>query len=78
MTFIHTIPPAEATGPLAQLYAAQLQNSGEIENSLQAFSLRPAVYTAWENLILSIRSNMERRRYELVTIAAATKLRCSY
>ena len=78
MTFIRTVPPAQAIGPLAQLYAAKFQNSGEIENSLQAFSLRPAVYAAWENLLTSIRSNMERRRFELVTIAAATKLRCSY
>ena len=45
---------------------------------MQAFSLRPAAYVAWENLIVSIRSNMDLRRYELVTIAAATKLRCSY
>ena len=78
MTFIHTVPPEEATGPLAQLYAAKLQNGGAIDNGMQAFGLRPAAYAAWENLIVSIRSNMDLRRYELVTIAASTKLRCSY
>ena len=78
MTFIHTVPPEEATGLLAQLYSADLQNGGEIDNGLQAFSLLPAACAAWENLIASIRSNMDLRRYELVTIAASTKLRCSY
>jgi hypothetical protein len=78
MTFIHTVPPEEATGLLAQLYSAELQNGGEIDNGLQAFSLHPAAYVAWENLIVSIRSHMDLRRYELVTIAASTKLRCSY
>ena len=78
MTFIHTVPPEEATGLLAQLYAAELQNGGEVDNGMQAFSLRPAAYAAWENLLVSIRSNMDLRRYELVTIVAAAKLRCSY
>jgi uncharacterized peroxidase-related enzyme len=78
MAFIHTIPPEEATGSLAQLYAAEQQHSGFIDNGMRAFSLRPAAYAAWENLIVNIRSNMDLRRYELVTIAASTKLRCSY
>ncbi len=78
MAYIHTIPPEKATGALAEIYAADVENGGDVDNSLLAFSLRPAAYTAWENLIASIRSNMDRRRYELVTIAASTKLRCSY
>ena len=78
MTFIHTVPPEEATGVLAELFTAELQASGNIDNGMKAFSLRPAAYVAWRNLIASIRSNMDLRRYELVTIAAATKLRCSY
>ena len=78
MALIHTIPPEEATGALAEWYAAEVQSGGNIDNGMQAFSLRPAAYAAWENLIVSIRSNMDLRRYELVTIAASTKLRCSY
>ena len=78
MAFIHTIPPAEATGVLAELYAAEVQRGGSVDNGMLAFSLRPSAYAAWENLIISIRSKMDLRRYELVTIAAATKLRCSY
>jgi hypothetical protein len=78
MAFIRTIPPEEATGALAELYSAAVQNGGSVDNGMQAFSLRPAAYAAWEKLIVSIRSNMDLRRYELVTIAASTKLRCSY
>ena len=78
MAFIHTIPPTEAVGSLAEWYAAQLRDSGAIDNGMRAFSLRPAAYAAWENLLVNIRSNMDLRRYELVTIVAAAKLRCSY
>jgi hypothetical protein len=78
MTFIHTIPPEEATGAVAELYAAEVQSGGLVDNGMQAFSLRPAVYTVWQQLRKSIRSNMDLRHYELVTIVAATKLRCSY
>ena len=78
MAFIHTIPFEGATGLLKEVYDKELKESGLVDNSVQAFSLRPAAYTAWENLRVSIRSNMDLRRYELVTIVAATKLRCSY
>jgi uncharacterized peroxidase-related enzyme len=78
MAFIHTIPFDEAMGPLKEMYDAELTNSGIVDNAAQSFSLRPAVYTAWQNLLSHIRSNMDLRRYELVTIAAASRLRCSY
>lgn len=78
MAFIRTISLDEATGSLAQLYAAELQNGGMIDNSVQAFSLRPAVYTVWQQLRDTVQSNMDLRRYELVTLAAAVGLQCSY
>jgi uncharacterized peroxidase-related enzyme len=78
MTFIHTIPPEEATGAVAELYAAEVQSGGKVDNGIQAFSLRPAVHVAWQHLRDSIQANMDARRYELVTLAAAASLRCSY
>jgi uncharacterized peroxidase-related enzyme len=78
MAFIHTIPFDEASGPLKEMYDTELQAGGAIDHGMQAFSLRPAAYAAWENLIAGIRSSMDLRRYELVTIAAAGMLRCSY
>jgi hypothetical protein len=78
MAFIHTVPPEEATGLLKEIYDRELAGSGRVDNGSRAFSLRPAAYAAWESLRTSIRSNMDLRRYELVTIAAAARLRCSY
>ena len=78
MAYIQIIPPDEATGPLKELYDAELQSFGQVDNAVRAFSLRPAAYLMWNQLRKSIRSNMDLRRYELVTIVAASKLRCSY
>jgi alkylhydroperoxidase family enzyme len=43
-----------------------------------AFEERPDVYAAWRQLITAIRADMDPRRYELVTLAAARRLRSSY
>jgi alkylhydroperoxidase family enzyme len=43
-----------------------------------AFSGRPDVYAAWRQLNDSIKAGMDLRRYELVTLAAARRLRSSY
>ena len=43
-----------------------------------AFAERPDVYQAWVALNTSIKANMDLRRYELATLAAAQRLRSSY
>jgi hypothetical protein len=78
MSFIQTIPPEEATGKVKELYDADLKNLGYVANYTRALSLRPEVLAAYRNLSTAIRANMDLRRYELVTIAAASRLRCSY
>jgi alkylhydroperoxidase family enzyme len=47
-------------------------------NFERAFEERPGVYAAWRGLVGAIRENMELRRYELVTFAAAQRLRSTY
>jgi alkylhydroperoxidase family enzyme len=47
-------------------------------NFERAFKERPEVYAAWRGLLGAIRENMELRRYELVTFAAAQRLRSTY
>jgi alkylhydroperoxidase/carboxymuconolactone decarboxylase family protein YurZ len=42
------------------------------------FALRHQVRADWGNLIQAIRSTMDQRRYELITLASASQLRCSY
>lgn len=78
MTFIRTVPEADAEGELAELYEADLEADGFVNNSTRAYSLRPEALHAWEQLGLTIKSNMDLRRYELTTLAAARRLRSSY
>jgi uncharacterized peroxidase-related enzyme len=63
MTFIETVPTDGSAG---------------VPNYERAFSKRPEVYAAWQQLNAAVRGNMELRRYELATVAAARKLRSSY
>ncbi len=47
-------------------------------NYERAFAERPEVYAAWGRLNGAIKEGMDLRRYELVTLAAARRLRSSY
>ncbi len=78
MSFINTIPLGEATGDVRRLYEQNQARLGYVPNSAKVFSLRPQVMDGWAHLQKSIRSTMDPRRYELVTLAAARALRSSY
>ncbi len=78
MTFVETLPEEEATGATAEMYATDRAAFGHLPNFTRAFSYRPAVYAAWRELNGAIKSNMDLRRYELATVAAARRLRSSY
>ncbi len=47
-------------------------------NYERAFAERPGVFAAWQQLNASIKANMDLRRYELATLAAARRLRSTY
>jgi alkylhydroperoxidase family enzyme len=47
-------------------------------NYERAFEERPDVYAAWGQLLGAIKANMDLRRYELATLAAARRLRSTY
>jgi uncharacterized peroxidase-related enzyme len=47
-------------------------------NYERAFAHRPDVYAAWVQLNTAVKAGMDLRRYELVTLAAARRLRSSY
>lgn len=78
MTFIKTIPVAEATGDVRRMYEKDQARLGYVPNYAKLFSLRPQVMDGWTQLQKSIHSRMDARRYELVTLAAARALRSSY
>jgi hypothetical protein len=78
MAFIKTIPEEQAEGLLKDQYEAARKSNGYVPNFVKAFSIHPEVYDAWLKLIGAVRSNMKMRRYELVTLATAMALDCSY
>lgn len=78
MTFIETVPEEQASGAIAEMYATDEEAFGYLPNFTRAFSLRPAAYAAWRQLNGAVKSSMDLRRYELVTVAVARRLRSSY
>jgi len=78
MTFIDTVSEDEAGGAVAGFYEHDRAEHGYVWNMTRAFSPRPEVLAAWQQLNAAVRSNLELRRYELITIAAARALRSSY
>jgi uncharacterized peroxidase-related enzyme len=78
MPFVETVPEARAAGAVAEMYAVDREAFGRLPNFASAFSLRPEVYGAWRQLNGAVKANMDLRRYELATVAAARRLRSSY
>lgn len=78
MALISTVPVNEATGEARAMYERNQARVGYVPNYAKLFSHRPHVWTAWENLLASIRGGLDGRRYELITLAAARALRSSY
>src|ERR1044071_6445137 len=78
MTFIDTVPEDSAPEAVRAMYDADRRPDGQVPNYTRACSHRPTVYGAWRQLITSINGQMDQRRYELATLAAARRLRSSY
>ena len=78
MPFIEPIAEEDATGEAAAFYEIDRADQGYVSNSTAIFSHRPAVLAAWVALRDAITAEMDPRRYELVTLAAARRLRSSY
>lgn len=76
--FIDAVPEHAATGALAEYYRQQRAGWGFLPNYAAVFSTRPDVASAWNALNTTIREGMDRRRFELATIAAARALRSTY
>ena len=78
MSYLRTVPPEDATGPVKAMYDQDLAARGQVASYTRAFSTRPEVMTGWLALKDAITSGMDPRLYELATVAAATAIRSSY
>jgi len=72
--------PDESTvdDEVADWYAKQRAAWGYLPNYAPAFASRPDVARAWNTLNGTVKSHMDRRRFELATIAAARTYRSTY
>jgi len=70
--------PADAGEDLAAYYAEEQAVWGFVPNYAACFAPRPEVARAWRALNLTIRSGMDRRRYEIASIGAARAVGSTY
>ncbi len=78
MAFIHTIPEDQAETDVKSMYEENRAEFGYLPNYVQLFSLRPQVMAAWGQFLGTVSREMDVRRYELVTLAAARALQSTY
>jgi uncharacterized peroxidase-related enzyme len=78
MSILQTIPENEATGLVAELYADDVRDQGYVASHTKALALNPEAVIAWQGLISAIAGPMDKRRYELVTLAAARGARSKH
>ena len=73
------VPEESAVGAdVAAWYQRQRDSWGYLPNYALAFTTRPDVAEAWNTLNNAVRGHMDRRRFELATIAAARAYRSTY
>jgi uncharacterized peroxidase-related enzyme len=78
MTIVKTIPEDEATGLVAGFYADDVRDQGYVADHTKVLSANPEALAAWDALIRAIAAPMDKRRYELVTLAAALGTRSQH
>jgi len=78
VAFVRTVPEEQAAWQLGEMYEADRSTYGYVPNFTKALSIRPEIMSAYRALGKAIRSGMDLRRYELITVAVAARLRCSY
>jgi len=75
MPFIDTIPDEEISDEVRAMYERQQSFWGIVPNYAKLFSWRPELMGLWAQLQAGIKRNMDKRRFELATFAAAATLR---
>ena len=75
MSYIETTPVNAAAGDVREMYERQQGAWGYVPNYAKSFSHRPAVMERWGRLLAELKRPMDKRRFELITFAAAHELR---
>ena len=75
MPFIDIIPDTEINADVRAMYDRQESFWGFVPNYARVFCWRPEIMGLWAQLQAGIKKNMDKRRFELLTFAAAHTLR---
>lgn len=75
MAFIDTISASWVTGEAFAMYDRQQKHYGYVPNYATVFCHRPEVMRRWGELLAALKRPMNKRRFELVTFAAAHELK---
>jgi uncharacterized peroxidase-related enzyme len=71
VSIVRTVPEEEATGLVAELYAEDVADLGYVPSHSRVMALNPEAVRAFQQLIRAVAIPMGKRRFELVTLAAA-------
>jgi len=74
MSFITTVPPADARDEVAAMYRRQQESWGFVPNFAKVFSHRPELMGRWAALLAEVKRPLDKRRLELITFSAAHEL----
>lgn len=81
MAHLRLIDPADATGPLAEEYAAAVARAGKVFGIVRSMSLRPGVLRRSMELYKAIMfgpSGLSRQERELVATVVSATNHCYY
>src|SRR3954447_22149137 len=78
MPFIEPVSDEDASEAARADFAADCERLGYVPTYTRLLAHHPAGVEAWQQLNGAIKAEMDLRRYELVTLAAARRLRSSY
>jgi uncharacterized peroxidase-related enzyme len=78
MAYINTIAMSDIDESVRAMYARQQDHCGYVPSYAKLFCYRPELMKLWADLLSGIRQNIDLRRYELVTFAAAVALRSTF
>jgi uncharacterized peroxidase-related enzyme len=75
MAFIETLAASDIDDEVRAMYERQQAHYGYLPNYAKVFCYRPELMRLWAQLQSGIKRHMDKRRFELVTFAAAHALR---
>ncbi|HEY8319254.1 MAG TPA: peroxidase-related enzyme [Amnibacterium sp.] len=78
MSILRTVDESAATGDVAALYEEEIEAQGYVPSHTKVMALNPEAARAWQSLAQSLARPMGKRRWELVTLAAARALRSQH